>query len=157
MKFTHYKKNDLREFESRIKNLALEKNYKFERSEHILDKDKILTQSSSDERELLKIFNDKTKVFIYYLKHRKGNYLIVVGKPLQENTMGVYVNYNNKPFKQVGKVLMGLPLITFGGPVGLVLAAGAATSGAKGGFSFKGPLSKKIKVIINDSMGSPVE
>lgn len=159
MKFTYYKKNDLRKFESRIKNLVLEKNYQFEKQETTLDKEKIISESSSKstDRELIKIFDDKATITAYLLKHRKNNYLILVGQSVGKDTMGVYVNYNNKPFKQIGKSLISLPLIIFGGPVGWVIGAGTQISSIKSYLSVKGPLSKPIKKIISDTLGNPVE
>src|SRR5699024_6050056 len=144
----------LRKFESGIKNLALEKNYQFEKQETTLDKEKIISGSSSKstDRELLKIFDDKATITAYLLKHRKNNYLIFVGQPVGKDTMGVYVNYNNKPFKQIGKSLISLPLIFFVGTGTQISSIDSYIS-----LTVKGPLSKHNKKIISHTLGNPVE
>lgn len=160
MAFIYFKKKDLQKFESRLKSLALEKNYKFEKKENTLDKDEIVSQPtliSSGARELLKVFNDKATIVTYSLTHRKSNYFIAIGLPVGKDNMGVRISFDKKPFKQIAKGLIGFPLMVLSGPVGWVVGAGTLISSARRTFAIKGPLSKDINNIIETTLGEPIE
>lgn len=158
MKFNYFKAADLEDFESEIKYLALEKNYKYNKSEETLDKDKIIKgPSSSTARTLLKEFNDKAKIIIYSLSHRKSNYIIAVGIPLNADVIGVRVVFDRKPFKQVAKGLIGLPLVIFTGPIGVLVGITTVASSARRMYAIRGPLGKSISNIITDVLGEPIQ
>lgn len=62
-------------------------------------------------------------------------------------------------FKQIGKSLISLPILFFGGPVGMIIALGTSMSSVKSFLTLtvNGPLSKPIKKVVNDTLGDPVE
>ncbi|MFD2831061.1 hypothetical protein [Corticicoccus populi] len=158
MKFINYEKKDLTEFEETLKTLVLNKGYKYHKTEKFLNKDEIVSQSlDNTSRELIKLFEDNTKITVYSLTHRKSNYYITIAEEPNKNIMSVQVIFSTKPIKQLGKLLIGLPLITFGGPFAVLVGVAAYTSSFNRFLTIKGPLGKSISNTIYKTLGEPID
>lgn len=161
MEFAYYKEKNLDSFENQLKELALNKHYKYNKEVEVLKEDEILEKSSSYERELLKIFKDKAQMTTYHFKNHKSNYLIIVGETKDPGVIGLAVIFDKKPFKQTGKLamasLLGLSILSGGGILAAVAGLGVLGSYFKRTLTVKGPLGKEIAQIIESNFGKPIE
>lgn len=156
MKFAYYETKSLNDFENELKTLALNKKYTFSKETEVLKEDEILEKSNSHERELLKVFKDNAQITTYHFKSHKSNYLIIMGETKAPNIIGLTVIFNKKPFKQLGKIALGLLIaLTSGVAIGAVF--GILTSVARRTLVIKGPLGKEISQIIEKELGEPIE
>ena len=157
MKFTFYEYINVHNLEQNLKKLALEKDYKLTTYTEKLNSDEIInTGSNSAKRAFIKVFLDGAEISSFYLKHRKHNYVITVGQSKDKKINGINVTFDNKPFKQLGKLgVGGLALATFstGGLVlpliGLSASTAALISTTKRMLTIKGPLKNDISEIID--------
>lgn len=144
-----------------MKEIALNKHYKYNKEVEVLKEDEILEKSSNHERELLKIFKDKAQMTTYHFKNHKSNYLIIVGETKDPGVIGLAVIFDKKPFKQTEKLamatLLGLSILSGGGILAAVASLGVLGSYAKRSFAIKGPLGKEIAQIIESNFGKPIE
>ncbi|WP_414055550.1 hypothetical protein [Macrococcus equi] len=158
MKFAFYEKIDIKELEEKLRNLALEKDYKFDKEVETLNDDEVINKSSYDiSRKLLKIFGDKSMITTFHVKHHKHNYFVTVGQSEDNKINGISVIFHNKPIKQLGK--MGLAVLTLSTlPVsgviiplaGLVTSVSLATSSVKNLLTIKGSLKSDLTTIIDE-------
>lgn len=68
MDFVYFENKNLDDFENQLKELALNKKYKFNKEVEVLKENEILEKASSYNRELLKVFKDNAQITTYYLK-----------------------------------------------------------------------------------------
>lgn len=155
MKFTFYEYINVHNLEQNLKKLALEKDYKLTTYTETLNSDEIInTGSNSAKRAFIKVFLDGAEISSFYLKHRKHNYVITVGQSKDKKINGINVTFDNKPFKQLGKLGIGglvLPLI------GLSASAAALVSTTKRMLTIKGPLKNDISKIIEKCAKNPTD
>ncbi|GAB1613581.1 hypothetical protein HB162lentus_22260 [Mammaliicoccus lentus] len=161
MDFIYYKQKNLDHFENQLKELALNKNYKFNKEIEVLKENEILEKSGNHERELLKIFKNNAQITTYHFKNHKSNYLIIIGETNTPGIIGLTVIFDKKPFKQTGKLalasLLTLSLLSGGGIIAAIAGLGVLGSYAKRTFAIKGPLGKEISEIIENKLGQPIE
>lgn len=158
MDVTYYKPNSKSKLEEKFKDLALEKGYKFDVDEEILNKTEVLKkQSSSGYREMLKTYGDEATITAYAITHRKENYFICLGQPKDKEIVGITVLHQKKFLKQLGKFALATPFIAASGFFGLAIGTVLTFSGAKRVFSIKGPLGKNIAKIIEEHFGDPIK
>lgn len=161
MEFAYYKQNNLNDFENQLKELALNKHYKYNKEVEVIKEEEILEKSSSHEGELLKIFKDKAQMTTYHFKNHKSNYLIIVGETKDPGVIGLAVIFDKKPFKQTGKLALGSLLAVSAISGGSILVAmaglGVLSSYLSRTLIIKGPLGKELSQIIESNFGKPIE
>lgn len=165
MKFTFYKSIDVTKLEKRLKDIALDKDYQFDSYKERLLRDEVInSKSNSSNRAFMKVFLDGAEVTSFYIKHRKHNYIITVGQSKDKKINGINVTFDNKPFKQLGKLGVGaIALATFstGGLVlpliGLSTSTVALISTTKRMLTIKGPLKEEIAKAVEKSASTTVE
>ncbi|MDN6742457.1 MAG: hypothetical protein L0L63_08425 [Staphylococcus equorum] len=161
MDFAYYENKNLDDFENQLKELALNKKYKFNKEVEVLKENEILEKSSSHHRELLKVFKDNAQIITYHFKSHKSNYLIIIGETTYPNIIGLTVIFDKKPFKQMGKAalgsLIGLTAVSGGSLLFALAGLGVLGTYFKRTFTLKGPLGKDISQIIENKIGESVE
>lgn len=80
MEFTYYEQKNLDDFENQLKELALNKRYKFNKEVEVLKEEEILENSSSHNSVLLQVLKDNAQTTTYHFKSHKSNYLTIIGE-----------------------------------------------------------------------------
>lgn len=156
MDIIYYQSNPNNKIEDKLKDLALEKGYKFDTKKEVLNETEILKSNAKGYREMLKEYGDEATITVYSITHRKDNYFIFLGQPKDKDIVGITVIHHQKLLKQFGKLALAVPFIAASGVIGLAIGTALTISGAKRTFSIKGPLGKNIKKIIEETFAEPI-